>query len=348
MGASLVFATRGAAQVQVPRVALEDNLLGNGGFESWSLGATTQGPIPPDLWYPMADTNGLFQQGAILYTRQSADVSHRCSGQYMMEITASSPGNFVAQSVENFAEYRGKQVTFSVDFSTPFSSADVTIVIDDGMTSSQMMGKAFLGQWVRLTVVHRVDLSPTHLQFRIVPHQTVYVDEAQALAGALENAPYRPRPNPEPDLRQLPLGTVIDWYRFDTTTPVPEGFAIADGSTVTDPESPFQNLTLPNLSSRFVLGVTSPAQIGTTGGNATVDLSHDHTMAHTHSGTTGTSDFNGHDFWIQAGGAGRPALDSHRHNFTTGQPSNPKTGSALGTVSILPPFTGLLKIVRIK
>jgi hypothetical protein len=189
------------------------------------------------------------------------------------------------------------------------------------------------GQWGRVTVRHTVAACPTKLEFRIYPEQTINVDDAMAVLGRLPEAPYVPRPNPEPALQQVPLGTVLDWYRFDASIPVPEGFAICDGTPVADTGSPFVGRPTPNLGDKFVRGVTSVAQIGSSGGAST----------HNHSASSGTNE----------GGYGTPAgnywymsapqfdnlhnaRDGHRHDITVNSSSN------------LPPFVGLLKIVRIK
>jgi hypothetical protein len=78
----------------------------------------------------------------------------------------------------------------------------------------------------------------------------------------------------------LPIGAVIDWWRPDTSFPIPEGFAICDGSELDDPESPLDGVTLPNLSNRFVRGVTDTTQIGMIGGtnshNHSTSIDHDH------------------------------------------------------------------------
>jgi len=65
---------------------------------------------------------------------------------------------------------------------------------------------------------------------------------------------------------QVPIGGVVDWYRPDASFPVPEGYMVADGSTVTDPQSPLVNKVLPDLRAKFVQGATTPDEIGTAGG----------------------------------------------------------------------------------
>ena len=62
----------------------------------------------------------------------------------------------------------------------------------------------------------------------------------------------------------VPIGMVIEWWRPDSNFPIPEGYAICDGSTVSDPSSPFNGIQLPNLIDGYVKGVTDPGDIGTT------------------------------------------------------------------------------------
>ena len=139
---------------------------------------------------------------------------------------------------------------------------------------------------------------------------------------------------------------MVDWYRFHPAIPVPEGFAIMDGSPISDPQSPFAGLATLDLRDRFVRGAASTAQIGTSGGSATVDLTHAHAMPHTHAGQTGPPDTTGANYAV--GGPLRAAHESHGHAVTTQGPSTPDTAHGLGVVSTEPPYVGLLKIIRIK
>ncbi len=312
------------------------NLLGNGGMEEWSLGvpASTGGPIPPELWYPQGNTTNLFGQTGIEYTRVPITANFG-SGEYVMACRAMAPGSFVAQSLEAFSEFHDEDMTFSVDLSTPFSQAVATIAIDDGLASTVKSEVVVNGVSTRLTVRHHVHPNATHLQFRVFPEQTLWIDNAQAIQGKFPEVRYRPRPNHEPGVMQVPLGGVQDWYRFHPDVPVPDGYEIADGSPVADPVSPFVGLPTPDLRDRFVRGAASVAAIGTTGGQDTADLKH------THSGTTGA----GSSSWLilqnPIGPVLNAARNTHTHSFTT--------NSALNTpVSIVPRYVGLLKIVRVK
>jgi len=179
----------------------------------------------------------------------------------------------------------------------------------------------------------------------------------------------------------VPVGTVIDWWRPDASFPVPEGYMICDGSTVTDPQSPLNGKTLPNLTDRFVRGVTDVNQIGTTGGAA----SHNHSINHDHAAQGFTTSSNGshkhlwsrqvnNDWWIYdsagngyfydwgdgmdtAGSGTYPLSYAGTHDYYT-QSSGAHTHSVMvdlanytgwsGYASNIPPYIGLLKLCRIK
>ena len=92
----------------------------------------------------------------------------------------------------------------------------------------------------------------------------------------------------------VPIGAVIDWWRPDASWPIPDGYHICDGTTIEDSTSPLDGYRLPDLSSKFIMGVTSVGDIGQSGGNSrhshVVNIDHGHpgaitsyAGAHTHS-----------------------------------------------------------------
>lgn len=117
-------------------------------------------------------------------------------------------------------------------------------------------------------------------------------------------------------LRQVtPIGQVIEWWRPDDTFPVPAGFEICDGRTITAANHDFgtgSSITLPDLRNTFILGADAaksgaasgtngntsaeaPGIRGAGGSNAVLNLAHTHTIPdHTHSGTTGSNGFLDH------------------------------------------------------
>ncbi len=120
----------------------------------------------------------------------------------------------------------------------------------------------------------------------------------------------------------VPIGTVLDWW-CTTVCALPAGFAIADGSLVTDAASPFNGQNLPNLLNRFVRGVTVVGAIGTQGG----------TLNHTHIGSASNTGAHSHTAGIGSAG-------SHTHTTSsTGSHSHGNTGGPIGTRSVLGGFS---------
>ncbi|MEM7310740.1 MAG: hypothetical protein AAF682_28965 [Planctomycetota bacterium] len=327
------------------------NLLGNGGFESWSLGHVPGGPLGPDLWYTAGDPTLAFDQTDMQFTRVPEQAALAADSCFAMKLVPSTPGSYVAQTLESGCQLAGRWITFSADFRPEpgFVVAKPAVEIHDGIGQSQSCEVIFGADgWSRLTVRHLVDSAATTVELRLIPGGIVEVNDAMAIAGSLASAAYVPHRNPEPVLSELPLGSIIGWFRFDPSIPIPEGFALCDGAPIADPKSPFFGKATVDLRDRFVRGVADVEAIGEVGGSQAVNLSHGHGMHHTHDGQTGYPDSVGYDFWIDWQGWGKPALDNHRHTFTTGGPSKSTTDNALGDVSIVPPYVGLLKLLRIR
>jgi len=305
------------------------NLLGNGGFEGWTNGHAFQGPIGPDLWLAMGDPSDVFTQADVAFTRVQA-CPPSGSGSTAAQMRANLPENFVSQSLGNFAELAGLEVTFSTDVHPLFPLANARLEIDDGVTTTSAAITVQMGQWGRVTVRHTVAACPGKLEFRIYPEQTIDVDNAMAVVGRRPSADFVPSGNLDPHLREVPLGTVMDWYRFDAAIPVPEGFAICDGSPVVDPFSPYLGRATPDLADRFVRGVTSVGGIGAMGGSET----HGHGSTSVNHGGYGSPSG---DYWFMSSGQFdnlHNARDGHTHT--------------VGSSNHLPPYMGLLKIVRVR
>ena len=72
----------------------------------------------------------------------------------------------------------------------------------------------------------------------------------------------------------VPIGTVLDWFCESPCNTIPAGYALADGSTVDDPGSPLNGVTLPDLRQKFVRGAETTGDVGNTGGVT----SHEHSV----------------------------------------------------------------------
>lgn len=63
----------------------------------------------------------------------------------------------------------------------------------------------------------------------------------------------------------IPLGGVIPWYPLPNAE-FPPNFAYCDGSTVKDPDSPYNGMATPNLTNGFPMGAGNGVGLGRTGG----------------------------------------------------------------------------------
>jgi len=131
----------------------------------------------------------------------------------------------------------------------------ITVGSDDEMTPRVQLGSV-----------------PFAVQANTVPNDSITTEKI--VDGTIQAGDLAPDAVPP----GVPIGSVISWWRPDAGTPLPsDEWAIANGSVVTDPESPLYGKALPNLTDRFVMGVTA-GNIGTTGGSNTLNLSHSHTV----------------------------------------------------------------------
>lgn len=79
-------------------------------------------------------------------------------------------------------------------------------------------------------------------------------------------------------LERLPIGTVVPFFKPTNSYPLPDGFAVCDGSVIASSDHDFTGIagsvTLPDLRHAFVLGADPTKNIGTSAaavGNAQID-----------------------------------------------------------------------------
>lgn len=183
-------------------------------------------------------------------------------------------------------------------------------------------------------------------------------------------------------VRSVPIGTVLDWYRPDTSFSLPSNFAICNGATITDPESPYYNKAVPNLLNRFIRGVTHVNNIGSSGGGKDLGegaepgkpftTSGSGSHSHTLSGTTGSvSNVNNSsgttsNYYVRDDSSGwtqnaHIAVDTGGNSAREGQHKHTLQGSTdsvsnhthtvkvlISAEEMMPSYYGLLKIIRIK
>lgn len=136
--------------------------------------------------------------------------------------------------------------------------------------------------------------------------------------------------------KSIPLGMVLFFYTSQTeadgtpiTQPNPDIWQPCDGRTINDPDSPLNGQTLPDLRDLFVKGSSTPGQ---TGGQSTVNLSHNH------GGATGVTDDRQPDFQAD-----------HGTDHLTGAPHTHSIDSRWSsTESVIPKYFGLQAFVRFK
>jgi hypothetical protein len=159
----------------------------------------------------------------------------------------------------------------------------------------------------------------------------------------------------------VPIGAVLDWWvPQGSNLPLPSNFVICDGRMISDPQSPFNGKNAPNLVKRFTYGVNAVSAIGSTGGNETANVKIDSIL----SGTTDAMAAAAPPTWANTREGviyrNKPVTNyrlaisdanvewndgQHIHSLG-GRGGAKATGSA--SFSIMPPYFGLLKVLRIK
>jgi hypothetical protein len=160
----------------------------------------------------------------------------------------------------------------------------------------------------------------------------------------------------------VPIGTIIDWWQGTASQQPPANFMICAGGQVTDPDSPLNGMTLPNLDDCFIYGAANGGGPIPTAGADTHDHGyivpvHTHGYPHTHADIGGISGGANRDNgpW-GAGDNNAAAGHAHQWTATIGQAStetsqaNSDAGQTETTneASTLPPYLALLKLIRIK
>lgn len=301
-----------------------ESLAKNGGCERW-----LDGNLAPVSWLP-SGTERLDAQTAIQFARVPEDKACATGGGDAMSVTSATDSDYVYQHVPDGDTLAGTWVTAALELRSTVGALQPVVEIDDGAgPPTQLSVTVSGGGWLSFRVEHRLDPCAEHLELRIYPRGgPLDVDDVVLAVGKGVRPLYGPR-----DVDGLPpIGSFLDWWPgFPGAKEIPDGYVVADGGLVTDAHSPLRGIEVPNLVDRFVKGGTL-ANVLSEGGQATLHLSHNH------GGSTGDCKSNGFDFWIQFGGWGRPALEFHAHSIS----------SDLGTYDNAPPYTTLVRLVRIR
>ena len=143
----------------------------------------------------------------------------------------------------------------------------------------------------------------------------------------------------------VPIGTVIDWWRNEDASivmPFPSGYQVCDGSVITSSQSPLVGQNVPDLSDRFILGMVHASGIGKLGGQSSTHYSGATDSCYNGGADPGRTAYfvrDDEDAWgtdhhikIDKGSSDREG--QHRHGFNI-------------TIPTMPPYYGLLKMMRI-
>lgn len=177
--------------------------------------------------------------------------------------------------------------------------------------------------------------------------------DGTALAGRqrLASAPYALRAREAAN--GLPIGGVVPWWRPSATAPIPDGFAVCDGSTLVDPESPLNGATLPDLTDRVVLGVP-PDRSGELGGTPGTSWTTASAGGHAHTWVTraGLSWVSGDGRTIITWGDGLDTGGSGHYPIATttasGTVAYNTTTSGAHAHTITPAYAGLVMLMRVR
>jgi len=143
----------------------------------------------------------------------------------------------------------------------------------------------------------------------------------------------------------VPIGTIIDWWRDENAPvvqPEPTGYQVCDGSEIRDDKSPLKGQRVPNLTNLFIRGVTKPDLIGSTGGSETSPLPAMTGSCYLGGSDPGAQAYNtrddnqgwGSNVHLRVDGGSSTEEGQHRHHMG-------------GLVFIIPPYLGLLKLMRV-
>jgi len=168
----------------------------------------------------------------------------------------------------------------------------------------------------------------------------------------------------------LPVGTVIDWYRKDAGTPIPEGWQWCDGGLISDARSSLNGVNTPDCRDKMTRGKADTSAGATSGGSDTKNLSHTHgggSLQFRFAYFPGTGIGREMTFYKQDGtacrvfdGSGRAAgsdatntviwyYDTGNTRFWTenGQASGSTDSAGSGSQDVVPAYVGLIKLIKI-
>jgi hypothetical protein len=183
----------------------QQNLLTNGGFDSWDFGTTftESNTMTANNWLlSRANTNGTI-------TREGTTVD---SGGYSLKWVLNTISNnftwYVYNQLSDYWAYRGKTLSVSMRVNTSSASA-IQVGIYDGFTTALSSFHSGGGGWETLTATLPISGSATQINVSVgvlsahgAITNTTYVDSAMLTFGSIA-MPYNPRVNYRSQILQV-------------------------------------------------------------------------------------------------------------------------------------------------
>lgn len=184
------------------------NIIDNGGFEVWQRGTSFSAPAnssyTADRWQISTTENT-----NVTVTKETTTID--AVGLASMKVVVSSVGAskvwYVYNTVENYADYRGKSVSFSVRVNTAVASAIKIAVADNTSVIASSSYHTGGGGWETLTVTAAVGAAVTQLYVLVgminagdKKNGTFYWDSSMLAQGS------------EP-VAFVPINTELEWSR---------------------------------------------------------------------------------------------------------------------------------------
>lgn len=123
---------------------------------------------------------------------------------------------------------------------------------------------------------------------------------------------------------QEAVGSVKFWLRAAASEPLPANWAILDGSTIVDPDSPFNGKALPDMRDGFLKGhpTLTNANFGAdvayyAGGTIPSGGVASHNVQHSHAAGAHTHNIGSHNHSIAASGSHNHYVNSHQHTVNS-------------------------------
>lgn len=141
-----------------------------------------------------------------------------------------------------------------------------------------------------------------------------------------------------------PIGAIIDWWQPQKIDflPLPFGYEVCDGTNITTPGSLLYGQIKPDLRHLFIMGIGNVTEIGKEGGASLTHTSN--SGSHTHA--VGNGQDEGGNICGSCSHCSK-SLVGCGHNTFDPPASTHKSGDHTHTVNTIPPYMGLLKLLRV-